>query len=99
MNGRNAVKKILAIFALYMFSFAGIGDVLLWTVDGDATVDRESSVYTFLSPVPDDDLHNPAARIKISGGGLSSPIYLDNYWQDEDTSAWELDVGGGYFGV
>ena len=27
-------------------------------IDGDATVDGTSSVYTFLSPVPEDDLHN-----------------------------------------
>jgi hypothetical protein len=53
-----------------------------------------------LSPVPDDDLHNPAARVKISGGGLSSPIYLDNYsFPDEDADTMELDVGGGEFGV
>lgn len=52
-----------------------------------------------MSPVPDDDLHNPAARVKISGGGLTSPIYLDNYLSGEDTDAMELDVGGGYYGI
>lgn len=91
------LKRGVIIFATMCLALLGRGDVLLWTVDGDATVDGESSVYTFLSPVPDDDLHNPAARVKISGGGLTSPIYLDNYWQDEDSSG--LDVGGGYLGV
>ncbi len=72
-------KRLVAILIACLAFLNGSGDVLLWTVDGDATVDGESSVYTFLSPVPDDDLHNPAARVKISGGGLTSPIYLDNY--------------------
>ena len=92
-----------------MFTLASFGDVMLWTVDGDATVDGTSSVYAFLSPVPEDDLHNPAARVKISGGGLSSPVYLDNYWSDEDTGEWGLeggdvgvwvgDPGSGYYGA
>lgn len=88
----------------------GSGDVLLWTVDGDATVDGGgASVYALLSPVPDDDLHFPAARVKISGGGLTSPIYLDNYWSDKDTGEWGLeggdvgvwvgDSGSGYYGA
>jgi len=74
------MKRLIAILFSCLAFLTGSGDVLLWTVNGDATVDGESSVYALLSPVPEDDLHNPAARIKISGGGLSSPIYLDNYW-------------------
>ena len=94
------IRRLTALVLACAISLFGYGDVLLWTVDGDATVDGESSVYTFLSPVPDDELHNPAARVKISGGGLSSPIYLDNYsFPDEYADTMELDVGGGYLGV
>ena len=80
------MKRFLLGFFSCIIPFVGMGDVLLWMVDW------ESSVYAFLSPVPEDDLHSPAARVKISGGGLTSPIYLDNHWQDEDASAWELDL-------
>ena len=53
----------------------------------------------FISQIPEDDLNNPAARVKVSGGGLSEPIYLDNYYRFEDSDYAELDVGGGYYGV
>ena len=80
---------------------SGFGDVLLWTLDGDALVDGTESIESFLADVPEDDLHNPAVRVKISGGNLSSPIYIDNYVEDEDedTHIKCLDEGSGYFGV
>ena len=91
--------KRFAILIAYMLPFIGMGDVLRWTVDENATVDGEPSVYALLSLVPDDDLHNPAARVKISGGGLTSPIYLDNWIQDSETDQYYLDEGGGYYGI
>lgn len=93
------IRRLTALVLACAISLFGYGDVLLWTVDENATVDGVSSIYSFLSPVPDDDLHYPAARVKISGGGLSEPIYLDNYWEEEGADHAELDVGGGYYGV
>lgn len=78
------MKSLVAISAAYLClllaSMSASADVLLWTVDGDdATVDGSQSVYSFMSSVPDTDLANPAGRVKVSGGSLSAPIYLDNY--------------------
>lgn len=84
---------------MLLFPLVGRTDVLLWTLDGNALVDGTESIESFLSDVPDDDLHNPAVRVKISGGNISSPIYIDNYMEDEDTPIKYLDEGGGYFGV
>ena len=75
------------------------GDVLKWTVDENATVDGTMSIYQFATAIPEDDLNYPAARVKLSGGSLSSPVYLDNYWQEEGSDHFELDEGGGYYGV
>lgn len=84
---------------MLLVSMGSNGDILQWTVSEDATVDGIFNLYTFMSPIPDDEFTNPAGRVKVSGGGLTSPIYLDNYIPDEDTSAGSLDVGGGYYGI
>ena len=81
MNGRNAVKKILAIFALCMFSFTGTGDILRWAVlgsenanDGE-TKEYISDVYSFL--VPDEDIGVRLAAYDRDGNFVSylHPIY------------------------
>lgn len=89
--------RVFAALVICMLAFAGKGDVLLWTVSENATVDGTTDLYTFMSPIPDDDLHNPAGRVKLSGGGLVEPMYLDNWTQDIDTDQWYLDDGGGLF--
>ena len=91
--------RVFAALAICMFAFAGKGDVLLWTVSENATVDGTTNLYTFMSPIPDDDLHNPAGRVKVSGGSQTKPIYLDNWVQDLETNPYYLDEGSGYFGV
>lgn len=103
------MKRTLFMILVAISAIISFGDVLLWTLSEDAAVDGNSTVYVLLSPVPEDDFHNPAARVKISGGGLTSPIYLDNYWSDKDTGEWGLDggdvgvwvgdSGSGYYGV
>lgn len=79
--------------------FPARGDMLWWTVNGDAMIDGLPSISSFLSIVPDDDLHNPAGRVKLSGGGLAEPVYLDNLFSDPETDTYYLDEGGGYLGV
>lgn len=94
------MKKILTIFLL--LAAVVKGDVLLWQVDETTTVDG-GSIYTFLSPyVVDEDNWN-AARVKVTGGNLSEPIYLPITYgpgQNED-GAWGVEIcenESGYWG-
>ena len=99
MKMRLRISRIFATAVVCALARFACADVMLWTVDENATVDDAYSVMTFLSPVPDDDLHNPAARVKVSGGGLAEPVYLDNFFQEDPDGPYMLDEGGGYYGV
>lgn len=102
--------KFVFITVLSLITSVSMSEVLMWQLNDTATVDG-SSIYTFISAVGEDDDNWPAARVKVSGGQLVEPIYLDIWGENEFTGQPELwegsgengvwigDVGGGYWGT
>ena len=70
------MKKTIAVLLAFMsISLAGFGDVLLWTIDDSSLVDG-NEIYSFISPLPDDDDNWAVGRVKITtGSGVVK--YLD----------------------
>ena len=95
------ISMILAV----LFAFSSIGDVLVWQVDSTATVDG-ANIFQYVSAIPEDDNNWCAARVRVTGGSLSSPQYLSIYGEDEygNTEIWDGEGGmsfgdnGGYWG-
>ena len=99
-----APSRIVVAFILWMaVALTACADVLVWMVTDAATVDGQG-IMAFLSPeIVDDDNWN-AARVKVTGAGLSEPMYLDIYFEDGWTEGGELGVefwenGNGMNGV
>jgi len=96
------LKKFIFVW-LCLLSFAGAGDVLLWTVDESTTVDG-TLIQNFLQSYPTTEDNWPAARVKmISSDGTSSRV-LDIYWGDgiQEDGNWGVelsDPGSGYWGA
>ena len=73
------MKKILVIFALCVFSFVGMGDVLWWLVDDSAIVD-EQSIYKFVSSYGIEldetgyNWYNVGARLRMTNPDGSTDI-------------------------
>jgi len=100
------LKKIALIF-LIVFGFLSHGDVLLWTIDSTATVDG-NSIYSFVSPLPDDDDNWAVGRLKVitgsgeviypvmasSGGDMNTP---PDYYPGEE-GVW-IGGGGDFWGA
>ena len=80
-------RFIFTCFACFAF-LTGSGDVLLWQIDENTTVDS-SSIQQFLVPYPSTDDSWPAARVKLVSSDGSSSTILKIWGEDPDTS---LDV-------
>lgn len=75
----------------------------MWMVEESATVDGEG-IYSFVSAYPTDDDNWNAARVKVSGGDLDSPIFLNLYAGEGEVYEGDLGVelwdnGSGYWGT
>lgn len=77
------MKKLLIILMLCMFSFVGMGDVLMWEVTDSTKVDN-GSIQQFLVPYPSTDDSWPAARVKLVSSDGSSSTILKIWISDED---------------
>ena len=88
------MRKLVSM-ALLLLSFSVMGDVLLWMVDEDTTVDG-NPIQQFLVEYPSDDDNFPAARVKlVSSDGTTSTI-LKIWGEDPDTHLpveWDGDWG------
>lgn len=93
----------LATFILWMaVALNSCADVLVWMVTDAATVDGQG-IMAFLSPAIVDDDNWNAARVKVTGAGLSEPMYLDIYVGNGWTESGEYGVeagdnGSGFWG-
>ena len=69
------IKRFIFI-CLTFFAFLSVsGDVLLWTIDDSSLVDG-NEIYSFISPLPDDNDNWAVGRVKITtGSGVVK--YLD----------------------
>lgn len=95
------MKNMLMLIAITAIRIA-LGDVLYWMVDDTATVDGQS-ICTFLTPYTVDEDNWNTARVRVSGGALTNPIYLDLYFGEGYVESGEygvelMDNGSGYWG-
>lgn len=106
------MKKILTIFLL--LAAVVKGDTLYWQVSENATVDG-GSIYQFVNSYGTYDWvseydgntyssYNVAARVKVTGGNLSQPEYLNIYvgggeFEDGSTGLDLSPDTGGYWGL
>ena len=101
MIGREVRRRLVRMAALAAAILtAGVAsaedDVLYWMIDDSATVTKtdgtEVGVSEFLSnPVEGSAF---AARIRVTGGGITEDTFLDLY-----VPGYGVDVGGGEYGV
>ena len=96
------MRKLVSM-ALLLLSFSAMGDVLLWMVDENTTVDG-NPIQQFLVEYPSDDDNWPAARVKlVSSDGTTSRIlriyYGEGIEEDGGWGAEASDPGNGYWGV
>ena len=98
-------NRLISLLLFVASASPCMGDVLLWLVDTTATVDG-GSIFQYISAIPEDDYNWNAARVRVSGGSLSSPQYLPIYGEDEfgNTELLDGDMGmsfgesGGFWG-
>ena len=70
------MKRLIAILISCLAFLNGSGDVLYWTIDTTSFVD-DDEMYSFISPLPDDD-NWAVGRVKITS--VSGEVkYLDTY--------------------
>lgn len=102
--------KIVVMLLLIMLMSRLCGDVLLWSVNGYATVDGGQSLYAFLNPLPYDDYGDNVygARVAAYRGGITTPVYINVWFEDEygnpvlEDGMNEVDIGHpslGYVGA
>lgn len=93
------MRKLISM-ALLLLSFSVMGDVLLWMVDENTTVDG-NPIQQFLVEYPSDDDNWPAARVKlVSSDGTTSRIlriyFGEGIEEDGDWGAELMDSGNGW---
>ena len=106
------MKKLIFV-GFCLLSLVGVSDTLYWQVTDAATVDGRS-IYSFVesygtyNDVLEDGTpyvgYNVGARVKITGGNLSQPeylnIYLGNGWFEDGSVGVEFSPDtGGYWGI
>lgn len=70
-------------------------------MEGSASVDGDSDVYTFLAPMPYDEDNAYGARVVVKSADGQVLQYLDVY-QDGQSWGWDMDIGHpdeGYVGT
>ena len=104
-TAKRLFKRLVLSCAMMLTAAVAHGEdeVLYWMVTDGATVDNQGILYFLQDYVVDEDNWN-AARVRVSGGGYSSPFYLAVYFGNGDfedgTYGVELfDNGSGYWGA
>ena len=81
MGRMSRIAVLAAAIASAGVSPAADNDVLYWMVDSSATVQKADgttvSISSFVSPTSD-----YAARIRVTGGGITEDTFLDIYYPD-----------------
>lgn len=87
-------RKVLTFIAAAMSAYAMADDaVLWWMVDDSATITAQDG--TFISNASEymnaAGLSVNAARVRVSGEGISGDVFLHFYYEDPDENSWKLN--------
>lgn len=108
------MRRLVTIFAVLAagifatdVSSAGESDVLYWMIDSSATVDQPDgttvSVSDFFGGYTSSADSSFAARVRVTGGGITEDTFLSLYVPEVGTHDGELGVDfdnvGGYWGA